>query len=340
MKQLRHHEYLLWYIGIFVYYSIMSVITPLSYVDWHVHLSQLMHHISQENGRYLGNLFEWLAMNSSILKILIYATLSCGIIYLCTPVVQVHKNVFYVIISFVALLCMPSSIYGETYGWFAGFYNYILSTIIALYIFYIVVRIVDDNKIFSDIYLWLFLLASLCGQFFLENISITNNLVILIGSILYFYFKRKLSYYLIMGLMLSLIGAIIMFLNPIYFKIKDGQSVYYSFSDSKGLIHKMGVTVLEQLPKYIFFNQYLILTIISLIIAGLLYRNERFRSQKIVIRVALITSLFTVPCYKVMVYDQFNFESYQKVLFIDILNVLVCFICFVSLIYFLIVIVN
>lgn len=143
-----------------------------------------------------------------------------------------------------------------------------------------------------------------------------------------------------MGLMLSLIGAIIMFLNPIYFKIKDGQSVYYSFSDSKGLIHKMGVTVLEQLPKYIFFNQYLILTIISLIIAGLLYRNERFRSQKIVIRVALIMSLFTVSFYKVMVYDQFNFESYQKVLFIDILNVLVCFIYFVSLIYFLIVIVN
>ena len=102
----------------------------------------------------------------------------------------------------------------------------------------------------------------------------------------------------------------------------------------------MGVTVLEQLPKYIFFNQYLILTIISLIIAGLLYRNERFRSQKIVIRVALIMSLFTVSFYKVMVYDQFNFESYQKVLFIDILNVLVCFICFVSLIYFLIVIVN
>ena len=116
MEQLRHHEYLLWYIGIFVYYSIMSVITPLSYVDWHVHLSQLMHHISQENGRYLGNLFEWLAMNSSILKILIYATLSCGIIYLCTLVAQVHKNVFYVIISFIALLCMPSSIYGETYG--------------------------------------------------------------------------------------------------------------------------------------------------------------------------------------------------------------------------------
>lgn len=51
-------------------------------------------------------------------------------------------------------------------------------------------------------------------------------------------------------------------------------------------------------------------------------------------------SLFTVSFYKVMVYDQFNFESYQKVLFIDILNVLVCFIYFVSLIYFLIVIVN
>lgn len=55
--------------------------------------------------------------------------------------------------------------------------------------------------------------------------------MILIGSIIYFFQHRKLSYYLIVGFMLSCIGAIIMFLNPIYFEIIEGKAAYYLISD-------------------------------------------------------------------------------------------------------------
>ena len=44
------------------------------------------------------------------------------------------------------------------------------------------------------------LLVSLFGQFFLENLSIANSLIILIGMVVYFFVKR-LSYFLIVGFM-------------------------------------------------------------------------------------------------------------------------------------------
>ena len=50
----------------------------------------------------------------------------------------------------------------------------------------------------------------------LENLSIANSLIILIGMVVYF-FVKKTQLFLIVGFMLSCIGNIIMFLNFNYF---------------------------------------------------------------------------------------------------------------------------
>ena len=59
MNQIKQHEQLYWYIGIIVFYFIMAILTPLSFVDWHwylnSHLSSLSHDLMQNNGRYLGS---------------------------------------------------------------------------------------------------------------------------------------------------------------------------------------------------------------------------------------------------------------------------------------------
>ena len=69
---------------------------------------------------------------------------------------------------------------------------------------------IESHDTVSEMQLWVFLLVSLFGQFFLENLSIANSLIILIGMVVYF-FVKKLSYFLIVGFMLSCIGNIIMF---------------------------------------------------------------------------------------------------------------------------------
>lgn len=119
------------------------------------------------------------------------------------------------------------------------------------------------------------LLVSLFGQFFLENLSIANSLIILIGMVVYFFVKKRLSYFLIVGFMLSCIGNIIMFLNFNYFLIKDGLNTHYSISDSHGMIHKAGVTLFKLVPEYMFINQMIILTVISIVSIVLLKQNKK-----------------------------------------------------------------
>lgn len=337
MNQLKQHEQICGYIGIILFYFIMAILTPLSFVDWHWYLNSHLHSLGQDlmrnNGRYLGNFLEILAMHSSLFRSFSYIIFSCLIIYMCTLIGGVNKKYTYVLISFVLLIMIPSSIYSETYAWFAGFYNYIPSSLISLFIFYTIIYIIYWNKVATINHLWLFLIACLFGQLFVENMTIYNILIILIGTILYSIKYRKLHYYLIVGFMLSCIGAIIMLLNPIYFKIIDGQTVYHSISDKGGMIHKMGKTLLLDLPEYIFLNQYILLCLITFVTTILLNRNLIFKKSYIVIRIATLLSLYSLPIYKLFIYDQFHFELYPKSFSIAILNLMICTIYFFSLIY-------
>ena len=60
----------------FIFYLIMAILTPLSTTDWHAYKVNLSQYLTQENGRYLGHLFEWVAVHNVILRALIYAITS------------------------------------------------------------------------------------------------------------------------------------------------------------------------------------------------------------------------------------------------------------------------
>lgn len=54
----------------------MAILTPLSTTDWHAYKVNLSQYLTQENGRYLGHLFEWVAVHNIIIRALIYAITS------------------------------------------------------------------------------------------------------------------------------------------------------------------------------------------------------------------------------------------------------------------------
>ena len=95
-------------------------------------------------------------MHSAIFKCLSYTFLSCFIIYLCTMIVNVNRKLLFIIITFTLSIIIPSSIYSETYGWFAGFYNYIPSSIVSAFILYSIIYILYGEKEASINHLWLF----------------------------------------------------------------------------------------------------------------------------------------------------------------------------------------
>ncbi|MDU1926337.1 MAG: hypothetical protein E6755_10895 [Staphylococcus epidermidis] len=330
MNYLKQYESFFWLIGIFIFYLIMAILTPLSTTDWHAYKVNLSQYLTQENGRYLGHLFEWVAVHNIIIRALIYAITSFLVIYLVAYMVQLHTNRFYFILSFVLMVTVPNTIYSETYGWFTGFFSYIPATVLSLFILFTVVKMIESHDTVSEMQLWVFLLVSLFGQFFLENLSIANSLIILIGMVVYFFVKKRLSYFLIVGFMLSCIGNIIMFLNFNYFLIKDGLNTHYSISDSHGMIHKAGVTLFKLVPEYMFINQMIILTVISIVSIVLLKQNKSLKHMRVYIKIPLLLGLITLPIYKIFVYNQFHFELYKASFSIAVLNTTICFIYMIS----------
>ena len=117
------------------------------------------------------------------------------------------------------------------------------------------------------------LISTLIGQLFVENLTLYNMLILIVGNVIFVIRNRHINYYLIMGFMLSLIGGMLMFINPIYISIYRGGNEYLRFSDNQGLKHKILHTIFKELPEYIFINQYLILTVIAFITIYLLFKN-------------------------------------------------------------------
>ena len=99
----------------------MAILTPLSTTDWHAYKVNLSQYLTQENGRYLGHLFEWVAVHNIIIRAFNICDNFVLVIYLVAYMVQLHTNRFYFILSFVLMVTVPNTIYSETYGWFTGF---------------------------------------------------------------------------------------------------------------------------------------------------------------------------------------------------------------------------
>ncbi|RIO35454.1 hypothetical protein BUZ65_08045, partial [Staphylococcus pasteuri] len=253
MIKFRMNELYVGCIFIFLFYLLISILTPLSADDfkWSVvnKASNYREMIEYTDGRYLCHLLAMTAMKINILRYILYAIISFGLVYLLALIQQQQQHFnFYIVVSFILLLIMPRVIYRETYGGFDGFFRYVPSTLISVFILFIVVLTIYKLEMLSTKWIVLFLICTLLGQFFVENITLYNILILLIGNIVFMIRNRNFNYYLIIGFMLSLIGAMLMFINPIYISIYRGGDSYFRFSDKLGLKHKIGYTLLKQIP--------------------------------------------------------------------------------------------
>ena len=99
------------------------------------------------------------------------------------------------------------------------------------------------------------------------------------------------------------------------------------------MIHKAGVTLFKLVPEYMFINQMIILTVISIVSIVLLKQNKSLKHMRVYIKIPLLLGLITLPVYKIFVYNQFHFELYKASFSIAVLNTTICFIYMISVIY-------
>ncbi|WP_436861767.1 DUF6056 family protein [Staphylococcus caeli] len=319
--------------GLFIFYILMAFFTPLTHDDWDWYsqygIQMLQERFANLNGRYLGNMLEIVAVRIDLFRWLTYAVMSILILWVISRFAQHSNDKVNYMLAFILMLTIPSEIYKQTYGWFAGFYNYVPATFCALFIIWYIVSVLFKNSRLSLILNIIFYVVCFIGQFFMENTTLFNTMILFIAIILHVILHKKMNPKFVVGILISLSGTIIMFLNPNYRKIFFEGSDYQNVSSDTGLIDKVYRTLTTTMPDWLFFNQIVIIMLIIGILLYMIYRNANVQGVK---KYFIVSGLILLPVYYFLIYRQFELQNAHMITITNALNTLVCFVFLCALI--------
>ncbi|AVL00617.1 hypothetical protein PI20285_08200 [Pediococcus inopinatus] len=168
------------------------------------------------NGRYLGSILEIYSVRHLIVGMLAYGIFLTLLIYLIYKICG--SNNISLILATLAILLIPTGIFTDVIAWNAAFVNYVPPMVTSLTFIWINKQGLKDNY-GLDVFL---LILMLCGQLFLESMTIYQFLMVAFMIILQKYvLKDKVSKYNYFAFVGSIIGTILMVINPSYHMISN-----------------------------------------------------------------------------------------------------------------------
>lgn len=325
---------------IVLYYFLLANWIPLTHDDWtwagSYANTMLSENFQNLNGRYLGNIGIIIATRSLIFRVITYTVLMTSLLWIMYIIVNLcnfqnsNKN-FILIFLFLGLLILPSQIHKQTISWFSGFYNYIPALIFTLIILLYSLNILLNRKKLSGLHVIIFISAAFIGQFFMENHSIFNTFILLLFTVLYYSIYKKFIRNFLLATLTSIIGFVLMFTNKNYLNILLGNSEYQQLQSDQSFLKTAIDTIIVSMPKYIFFDHVIILTIIGIMSFIVIVKKTKENDFKHLIFISFL--LFSLPFYKLFVYDQFNLYKNNDNTLISIVNFIVCLIFLLTLVF-------
>ena len=335
MSNFKQHEFYIWVIGLLLFYGYLGLIIPLHGNDWffgsHQGLRTFYHHFDNLNGRYISNLIELVAVRSVILRMIMYSIISVSIILLILKLIRQTFSIRHLMLTTILLLIIPNSVFSESYGSFSYFFSYAFGMICVLYHFCFISKILftkDELKMYNIILFWI---SCFSGQLFAESLTFFVNLALFTTLMAYFMLKRKINFNLLIGFLLSLCGTLIMLINQTYINYLSDIQAMRAHIDGLGYVHKLRVTILNDLPHYMFFNHIVIVSMIAIVIIGLLIKNTRFQRFSKIRQMLLMIGILALPIYKIFIFEPFNFNQITLITSYGLINFLICFSFFVSI---------
>lgn len=272
----------LFYLGVYLFFLFLSYNTPLTGDDWtwgtKAGWSRLQNGFADYNGRYISNILELAITRIDILRYLIVALFSTLLIFLIAKITNHRNTLIPMMLSFIMILLTPTKIFAQTFGWAAGFINYVPSLALLLLYVYIVRNIYSEDKPIYNKWLPLFIFPlGLATQLIVEHVTLFA-LYTAVAVILYTYFKHKKVMVLHLTYLVSLIvGSIIMFSNGAYWNVLNGTDTYRAvgneITEEMGILAKIYYVYSEQIYKYLFLENIFINLIIGILIIILITRS-------------------------------------------------------------------
>lgn len=214
------------------FYIYIAVQIPYTHDDWDWGLANGWEQLitANINSRYSGNLLEVLMTRSELFK-----SLFMGLVFTALPIAiamftvkDKTQGVSIILASNILLLLLPQTVWQQTYGWVAGFANFVTSALWVSLFFDLSRGLFQKNAIMPVGALKCIMVGIFCVsmQLFAENIT-----VFMIGVSIVFWGGalikwRKISGYYTMMLLGSITGAGIMFSSSMYETLlSTGQAV-------------------------------------------------------------------------------------------------------------------
>lgn len=221
------------------------------------------------NGRYVGNFLVILITKHAVIRSLVTALIVMGIIYMIVK--ETKTPLIFVCLLFIL---MPVSIFRQSITWASGFTNYTISTLGLLII------LVGIRQIFLDKYDEKYNVAIpiliFLTSFFLENVTLFLALLTIAVNVFYYIKHKKWNKLLVICSIVSIIGTILMFIQPAYRSVASGDDGYRTVANSlKGTITRCVINYVYFIHRFVAFENVILLTVITLSLRLYFKKNEK-----------------------------------------------------------------
>lgn len=258
----------------------LGIVTPLSGDDWtwgsQIGLNRLNKGYVGYNGRLFSNTLEIIITRAPIIRIAVYGVINTLLIYFSTRIIVSKEKLssWHYLLTTALYLTISTPVFSQTFGWIAGFINYTLGMLlICIYIYWLKISTYDISKR-SPISLHCILLfvLGIISALIIEHVTI-YLLLLSFGSYIYLrkdQRKQKINAFYTVGLVL---GSILMFSNPIYTRIFTGHDSFRHTANDN-LLQQTINTYANQMAKYVFQQNGILLLILTICIILIMYKND------------------------------------------------------------------
>ncbi len=325
------------YAGIFLFFIILFSLLPLAGDDYYFHtpsslavfLDQQKHLYLTENGRVLGNALAYLFADLELASILFKSLIVLGIFVNIIMLFPQKNKVLFLLACFL-FIAVPAPLFAQTYAWNAGFYNYVPPVLLLFFSLRILMQhVVFDKKlgVFENI---LLIFSGFCGCFFVEFCTTYAAIFGIVAVILSFVLWHKFSKSCLLYAVSVILGTLLMFSSPVYHNVAENTDHYRTMAFSLSAILKQARINYETVSTYTIGANFFLYALLCIAGYILTVKMVRFKVEKII-----LSSIYTIVpvyfiCSRWLLKTNFSIMSSFLALIID---ALMCFAFFVSILY-------
>lgn len=174
------------------------------------------------NGRYLGTLLSLIITKVRWLRVIISTAVSLGVIYVMSLNGNGHRA-FFLLMAALLFAFMPLLMFREVMAWASGFANYMPAALVVVTMVVMLKKeFAPQPPVYKKYMPYLAAALGVAGALFLETVTI-GNVIMAAAAFIYHMIRFKKPNATLIALFAGTVaGAVIMFVNPVYFNIADG----------------------------------------------------------------------------------------------------------------------